>query len=291
MIAFSIAFFINEYEKGRYEITDDANRCYGIFGSKEKADKRLDELKKRYYWRWVKINKNNYYYLNNTEFNEDILNEYFGEQISEDIETKQYYVLDELKDYLDYAEIWSIPNDYITSWSFDKVDYEKYHYKLWNTYCITDYFFKNLKLDSIEFSDGFYKDFGLKDNWETDEKLEKLFKHLFKNIDLLFRYRVYSYEKKLNKFYDFLNLKYLGYTDENLNEFYLKLTRSINLRLNYRGYGILYDNIWENQLDYCKESYYYNPQYYQTDIIKELGFLAIWIFKRGALKSEKIYYS
>ena len=42
-------FFINEYEKGRFEIVDDVNRCYGIFDSKEKATNKMNELKQRYY--------------------------------------------------------------------------------------------------------------------------------------------------------------------------------------------------------------------------------------------------
>ena len=115
----------------------------------------------------------------------------------------------------------------------------------------------------------------MKDDTETNEKLEELFKHLFKNIDLLFRYRVTSYERKLNKFYDYLNNRYLGYTDENLNDFYLKFTRTINLALNYRGYGILFDDVHENYLEYYKDDYEENPQRYNNDIIRELGFLII----------------
>lgn len=209
------------------------------------------------------------------EFNDDILNEYFGDQITADINNKETYILNSLKDYVEYVHTLNIPKEYITDLEFDNVDYEKYNYKLWNTYCINDYFFKNLKLDYIEFQTDFYKDFQLKDDYETNEKLENLFKHLFKNIDLLFRYRIYDYERKLNKFYDYLNKRYLGYTDERLNEFYLDLTRSINLALNYRGYGILFDFVYENQLESLKESYYYDPYQYQYDIIKELGFLVI----------------
>lgn len=217
---------------------------------------------------------NNYYYLNLAEFNDDILDEYFGDRITEDINNKESYILDSLKDYAETPYILNI-EEYVDYIRFDEVDYEKYRYKLWNTYCVNDYFFKNLKLDTIEFQTDFYKKFGLKDDSETNKKLKNLFKHLFKNIDLLFRYRIYDYEKKLNRFYDYLNKRYLGYTDERLNEFYLNLTRRINLALNYRGYGILYDHIYENELERNKESYYYEPYYYQYDIIKQLGFLII----------------
>ena len=45
----NVVFFINEYEKGRFEIIDDVGRCYGIFDSSEKAIKKLNELRQRYY--------------------------------------------------------------------------------------------------------------------------------------------------------------------------------------------------------------------------------------------------
>lgn len=208
------------------------------------------------------------------DFNDDILNEYFGDRITEDINNKEPYILDSLKDYAEYPFLLNIEK-YVKDIQFDKVDYEKYRYKLWNTYCVNDYFFKNLKLDTIEFQTDFYKEFNLENDYETNNKLEELFKHLFKNIDLLFRYRIYDYERKLNRFYDYLNKRYLGYADERLNEFYLNLTRRINLALNYRGYGILYDTIYENRLESLKEDYYYEPYTYQYDIIKELGFLVI----------------
>lgn len=208
------------------------------------------------------------------DFNDDILDEYFGEEITKDINNKETYILDNLKDYAEYPYILNI-EEYVKDISFDNVDYEKYRYKLWNTYCVNDYFFKNLQLDYIEFQTDFYTKFGLKDDAETNEKLKNLFKHLFKNIDLLFRYRIYDYEKKLNRFYDYLNKRYLGYTDENLNEFYLTLTRRINYSLNYRGYGILYEYIYDSRLETLKEDYYYDSYPYQYDIIKELGFLVI----------------
>lgn len=220
------------------------------------------------------VSKNDYYYLNLTVFNDDIITEYFSEEITRDINNKETYILDSLKDYIEYPHLLHI-QDYVKDIEFDNVDYEKYRYKLWNTYCVNDYFFKDLQLSYIEFQTDFYSDFNLKDDTETNEKLEELFKHLFKNIDLLFRYRVTSYERKLNKFYDYLNNRYLGYTDENLNDFYLKFTRTINLALNYRGYGILFDDVHDNQLEYYKDDYGENPQRYNNDIIRELGFLII----------------
>ena len=45
----NVVFFINEYEAGRFEIVDDVNRCYEIFDSKEKALKKVNELRQRYY--------------------------------------------------------------------------------------------------------------------------------------------------------------------------------------------------------------------------------------------------
>ena len=220
------------------------------------------------------VSKNDYYYLNLVQFNDDIITEYFSEEITRDINNKETYILDSLKDYIEYPHLLHI-GDYVKDIEFDNVDYEKYRYKLWNTYCVNDYFFKDLQLSYIEFQTDFYSDFHLKDDTETNEKLEGLFKHLFKNIDLLFRYRVTSYERKLNKFYDYLNNHYLGYTDENLNDFYLKFTRTINLALNYRGYGILFDDVHENYLEYYKDDYEENPQRYNNDIIRELGFLII----------------
>lgn len=220
------------------------------------------------------VTKNDYYYLNLVQFNDDIITEYFSEEITRDINNKETYILDSLKDYIEYPHLLHI-QDYVKDIGFDNVDYEKYLYKLWNTYCVNDYFFKDLQLSYIEFQTDFYSDFNLKDDTETNEKLEELFKHLFKNIDLLFRYRVTSYERKLNKFYDYLNNRYLGYTDESLNDFYLKFTRTINLALNYRVYGILFDDVHDNQLEYYKDDYEENPQRYNNDIIQELGFLII----------------
>ena len=89
------------------------------------------------------------------DFNEDILNEYFGDRITEDINNKETYILDNLKDYAEYPFILNI-QEYVKDISFDKVDYEKYRYKLWNTYCVNDYFFKNLQLDYIKFQTDFY---------------------------------------------------------------------------------------------------------------------------------------
>ena len=90
------------------------------------------------------VSKNDYYYLNLVQFNDDIITEYFSEEITRDINNKETYILDSLKDYIEYPHLLHI-GDYVKDIEFDNVDYEKYRYKLWNTYCVNDYFFKDLQ--------------------------------------------------------------------------------------------------------------------------------------------------
>jgi hypothetical protein len=149
------------------------------------------------------INKNSYYYLNTQK--KEIMEELFSEQWLKSIKNCETIITDSLKDYLEGdIQRWCIPNNYITGWLFDyDTKYKTFKQKLWGWICITDYYFTDLKLLSIDFNDNFYKDFNIENNYENDEKLEELFKELFKNIALPFE------EREYNAYYNQQNLKYL----------------------------------------------------------------------------------
>lgn len=216
------------------------------------------------------MNRNDYYYLNITTFNKQIVSECMEEIVGKRIDDCETIITDSLKDELqDNIEQWNIPNKYITDWFFDyDTTYKVFYYRLWNM-TVKSYYFSNLKLSMIEFSDQFYKDFGLSNDTETDEKLEELFRHLFKNISLYYEYKG-NYERKMNKFYDMLNMKYLGFKNQALNDFYLQLTLNINNALDWRGYGVMNENIGEHQINYDTEYYYEEPSVFQQDIINFL---------------------